>query len=198
MKIEKISNNKIKIIMSIEELEKREISIEDLETDNNLAKKLLIDIIEENNLDEEFKLDESQLLIEASSDNENLFIVTITKLDLPECDITHLISNDKKYDIKNNNIFIFESINSVLDFCNVLKSINSDSHIGRNSLYKSNDKYILTFSKSSIKNKKFSKISSLLSEYSTPILDSDLLLSNISEKYSLIIKNSAIQKLIKI
>ena len=82
MKIEKINENKLKIILTLDELEKREISLKDLESDTTLAKELFLALIEENNLDEEFKLDNSQLLIEASSDCENLFVVTITKLDI--------------------------------------------------------------------------------------------------------------------
>ena len=81
MKVERINDNKIKITLSLEELEKRNISLKDLEKDSSKAKNLFLDLIEESNLDEDFIIDESQLFIEAFSDNNNSFIVTITKVD---------------------------------------------------------------------------------------------------------------------
>ena len=81
MQIEKINKNKVKIILTLEELEKRDVNIKDIEKNNEIAKELFCDLIEESNIDEEFEFDNSQLLIEASSDNNNLFIVTITKVD---------------------------------------------------------------------------------------------------------------------
>ena len=82
MKIERISQNKVKIILTLDELKKRKISVRELEKDNALARDLFFDLIEETNLDEELHLDGSQLLIEASSDNKDLFIVTITIVDI--------------------------------------------------------------------------------------------------------------------
>ena len=85
MKVEKINENKIRITLTFEELENRQISLKDIEKNSSLAKNLFIDLIEESNLDEDFIIDDSQLFIEASSDNNELFIVTITKIDnIPE------------------------------------------------------------------------------------------------------------------
>ena len=85
MKVEKINNNKVKITLTFEELEKREVNIKDIEKNSEIAKNLFVDLIEESNIDEEFEFEDSQLLIEATSDNNNLFIVTITKVDnLPD------------------------------------------------------------------------------------------------------------------
>ena len=85
MKIEKIDENKVKIILSFEELEMRNITLRDIEKNNVAARKLFTSLIEESNLDELFSCDDSQLFIEASSDNTNTFILTITKTDdLPD------------------------------------------------------------------------------------------------------------------
>ena len=81
MKVEKINNNKVKITLTFDELEKREIDIKDIEKNSEIAKNLFMDLIEESNIDEEFEFEDSQLLIEACSDNNNLFVVTITKVD---------------------------------------------------------------------------------------------------------------------
>ena len=85
MKIEKISENKVKITLTIDELSQRHISIKDIEQDSNRAQDLFLDLLEESELNCDFVTDDSQLYVEASSDNENLFIVTITKIDyMPE------------------------------------------------------------------------------------------------------------------
>ena len=46
MQIEKINNNKIKIILTFEELEKRNIDIKDIEQSNEIAKELFCNLIE--------------------------------------------------------------------------------------------------------------------------------------------------------
>lgn len=204
MKIEKINENKIKIILTIEELENRKISLKELENDTTLARNLFFDLIEENNLDEEFKLEDSQLLIEASSDNENLFIVTITKVDnLPSninnfCESNNTNGNIKKqnnYKVTSN-IFVFEKIDDILSFCDKAKS--QITFLGRNSLYKNDNNYFLIFSNNATKNKKFISTFSLLSEYCTSYHNFDMLSITIKEKCKLIIANNAIQKLMKI
>lgn len=204
LKIEKISENKLKIILTLDELEKREISLKDLENDTTLAKELFLELIEENNLDEEFKLDNSQLLIEASSDCENLFVVTITKLDI-NVPLTQnqetltqkgiVKSNSDDYTLSSN-IYSFSSMDTIIDFCKICKS--HDLFYGRNSLYKFSSDYYLIFSKNCIKNKKFIRTFSFISEYCKSYYNMPLLETSIKEKAKLIIKNNAIDKLSKI
>ena len=62
MKIEKIDNNKVKITLSFEELELRNITLADIEKNNAAAKRLFTSLIEESNLDEDFEFENSQLL----------------------------------------------------------------------------------------------------------------------------------------
>ena len=80
MKIEIIDENKVKIILSLAELEMRNISLTDLQNNTMLAKTFFKTIIEESNLDEDFiENEDSQLFIEATSDSTETFILTITK-----------------------------------------------------------------------------------------------------------------------
>ena len=128
MQIEKINKNKVKIILTLEELEKRDVNIKDIEKNNEIAKELFCDLIEESNIDEEFEFDNSQLLIEASSDNNNLFIVTITKVDnMPDLKKYSLLEKNSKaknrstknsIDYKvDSYIYSFESIDNILEMC---------------------------------------------------------------------------------
>ena len=214
MKVEKINENKIRITLTLEELSKRKISIKDIEKNSSMARELFVDLIEEYNLEEDFPLDGAQFFIEARSDNSNLFIVTITKVDdIPEIEKYNLIENTKikknikkdKKDIiskKDTNytidsfVYIFKSLDTILNMCD--KTKNEKLFFGKNSLYKYEDFYFLTFSKSSIKNKKFIKTFVFLSEYCENYYSDDIFGIAIKEKSKLIIENNALQNLIKI
>lgn len=210
MKVEKINENKIRITLTFEELENRQISLKDIEKNSSLAKNLFIDLIEESNLDEDFIIDDSQLFIEASSDNNDLFIVTITKIDnLPELKKYALLdSNKKKLKVKNtranqnidykvdSNIYLFKSMDHILELCDVSKK--EQLFLGKNSLYKYKNAYFVIFSKSSIRNKKFLKTFVFLSEYCNEYYSYDIFETSIKEKSQLIIENNALQVLRKI
>lgn len=81
MKVEKISDNKIKITLTIEELSERKITLKDIEKNHSKAQDLFMDLIEENNLHEDFINENTELFVEATSDNSNFFMITITKVD---------------------------------------------------------------------------------------------------------------------
>ena len=205
MKVEKINENKIRITLTFEELENRQISLKDIEKNSSLAKNRFIDLIEESNLDEDFIIDDSQLFIEASSDNNDLFIVTITKIDnMPELKKYALLDSSKKKSKGTNsrqtveykvdsNIYLFKSIEHILNLCEVSKK--EKLFFGKNSLYKYNNSYIIIFSKSSIKNKKFLKTFVFLSEYCNSYYAYDILETSIKEKSKLIVENNALQTL---
>lgn len=207
MKVEKINNNKVKITLTFEELEKRDINIKDIEKNSEIAKNLFVDLIEESNIDEDFEFEDSQLLIEASSDNNNLFVVTITKVDnLPDLRKYSLLEKKVKNSKKSNTIatnykvdsfiYSFKSIDNILALCENAKS--EKLFFGKNSLYKYNDIYFIIFANSSIKNKKFLKTFVFLSEYCENYYSYNMFSSAIKEKSKLIVSNNALQTLSKI
>ncbi len=211
MKIEKINDNKVRITLTFEELEKREISLSQIEKDNSIAKDFFINLIEESNLEEDFEINNSQLFIEASSDNNNLFVITITKIeDIPELKQYSLMDNSKikikrkKQKCKNNivkykvdsNMFSFRSIDSIIELCEISKK--EKLFFGRNSLYKYEDMYFLIFNKTSVKNDKFLKTYVFLSEFCENYYSVDLYETLLKEKSKLIIKDYALQKLSKL
>lgn len=210
MKVEKINENKIRITLTFEELRRRQISVHDLEKDSEIAKDLFIDLIEESNLEDDFPIDDSQLFIEASSDNNNLFVVTITKIDnIPELKKYSLLESKKntkrsKKLSKNDefmyrvdsNIYAFDSLDTILNMCESAKG--EKLFFGKNSLYQYKDEYFLIFSKSSVKNTKFLKTYVFLSEYCKEYYSYSMYETSIKEKAKLIIANTALQKLNKI
>lgn len=201
MKIEKINENKVKITLTIDELSQRQISLKDIEQDSNRAQDLFLDLLEETDLNEDFILDDSQLFVEASSDNENLFVVTITKIDyIPELSKytpkkSRKTNSETQYTVASS-IYKFDNIDKILEACSKLTAENT--FMGTNSLYKYENSYFIVFSDSSIKNKKFLKTFVILSEYSEDFFATDMYKTLIKEKAKLIIDKRALQKLSKI
>jgi adapter protein MecA 1/2 len=205
MKIEKINDNKIRITLTFDELEKRKISLNDIEKDSTLAKELLFNLLEESNLENDFMTDDSHLFIEASYDNSNLFIVTITKIDnIPELKKYSTLKEENsnprlaKYSsyTVSSYIYSFESLDIILNLCQIASKENL--FFGKNSLYKYGDVYFIIFSKATVKNKKFLKTFVFLSEYCKQYSSYNLFETSITEKAQLILKNNALQKLSKI
>lgn len=196
MKFEKVDENKVKITLSLEELKMRNITINDIETDTNVAKNLFTSLIEESNLEDDFQLEDSQLYIEAIADSNENFVLTITKIDnLP--DITKYSKKQSKVLYKiDSQLYEFISLDVILEFCEIAKKENL--FFGKNSLYKFNDKYYLLFSESAVRNKKFIKTYVIMSEYCTRYFSDDLYYTAITEKSQTLIVNRAMQKLIKI
>jgi len=201
LKIEKINENKVKITLTIDELSQRDLTIKDIEQNSNMAQDLFMNLLEETELNEEFMMDDSQLFVEAASDNENLFVVTITKIDyIPE--ISKYAPKKKRktnsridYTVASS-IYKFENLDKIFELCS--KLAQERAFMGTNSLYKYENSYFISFSDASIKNKKFLKTYVILSEYSDEFYSADMYKTLIKEKAKLIIDKRAIQKLSKI
>ena len=168
MKVELINKNKVKITITFDELKKRKLSLDDIQKNANIV----IDLIDELDLEEDFSIDEtSNLIIETTSENNNAIVLTITRIDdMPELKKYSLLENTKNVKIDNNitykvdsNIFYFDSLDTILTMCSNLKQ--EKLFFGKNSLYKYNNSYYIIFSPYSTKNSKFLKTFVILSEY---------------------------------
>lgn len=202
MKVERISENKVKITLTFEELESRNITLKDIEKDNTLARELFIELLEEIEFSEDFSTQDSQLFIEASHDNNNLFIVTITRIhNIPELKkYIELEQSNKSLNKSNNkfkvssNVYYFSTLDKILDFASI--AFNENLFLGRNSLYKYKDSYFIIFNDTTIKNKNFLKTFSIISEYCDEYFSYKMVKPCVEEKSILITQNVALQKII--
>lgn len=80
MKIEKINDNKIKVTLSVKELEERNLDFQALRYNTPEAQTLFWDMMKQAENEHGFKTTNCQLFIEAASINDGKFIVTVTKL----------------------------------------------------------------------------------------------------------------------
>lgn len=115
MKFEKLTDKKIRIILSLEDMQLNNISIDNIISNSASSQKLLHDIINEAEKKIGFDPGESKLLVEAIQSLNNECIFTITKL--PE---KKIISRNRS------NIFIFkfESFDDFINLCSFLKNSN--------------------------------------------------------------------------
>lgn len=195
MKIEKISENKLKIIMPIDELSKYNIRISDIKAGSKKAQRFFFDIIEHSKYNDEFLNSEFQLLVQSSINMCKQFIVTITKI----CDSSfpkpsNLDTDNITYTVSSF-IYFFEDIDSLLKFAHQTHAQNLFT--GKNSLYKIDNKYFIMFSRNTVKDSKFIKTFSVLSEFCSYYISKKdtLYVSNFKEHANEIFNNNALQKL---
>lgn len=195
MKIEKISENKLKIIMPLTELAKYNINLSDIKSGSKKAQNFFFDIIENSKYNVDFLNSYSQLLVESSISASKQFIITITKIatsSLPENDA--FSKSDIKYTVSSF-IYFFENIDSLIGFAR--QALNQNLFIGKNSLYYIDNMYFIVFSHSTVKDTRFVKTFSVLSEYCSYYISKNdtMLIYKFKEHANQILANNALQQL---
>ena len=114
MRFEKLTNSKIRIIFSSEDMISNNVSVQNFLTDKSISQRILQSILLEAEKEIGFKTDNSKLLVEALS-SDGGFIFTITKLS--SYDDLSLVNNSIK-------IFKFENFDNFLDLCTYLQNMN--------------------------------------------------------------------------
>lgn len=178
MKIERIGENMIKVTISIDDLEERNIDLESLNYNSPAAQELLWDMMEQAEDQLGFNLSDSQLIIEPIPDMEEGFIITITKVDEDgdfESIQKYIKSKLKKSDLKAKrktqkvySTLLVYSFSNFEDLCLLSKNINS-VYTGESSLYKYGNTYYLVLLKSNFAVSDMNKFEALLSEFGMKI-----------------------------
>lgn len=113
MKFEKLNDNKIRILLSIQDMEDKNVSVKSFFSDKSTSENIIQLLLKEAEKEIDFKTGDSELLVEAIS-LEKGFIFTITKLPL---------DNDTS---SSNLIFKFDCFDHFLDLYTCLKNTNID------------------------------------------------------------------------
>ena len=123
MKIEKLTDNKIRIIMHIEDIEKNTNDIHTFFDNIMNSQNLFLDILQKAEKEVDFHTEGCKLLIEAFSTLEDVIVFTITKYS----------SNEKKLTVKRktntptfeNAIYEFENFDYFCNFCSSISKIEN-------------------------------------------------------------------------
>ena len=146
MQIEKINNNKLKVILNVNDLEKNNIDLNNFMANSLESQELFLDILDLAEEKFNFYVHDSKLVIESISLANNIFIFTITKL------------NETSYEKSNNYIYCFDNFDNV---SHIFKYINIEN------LFKYNDKYYLIYNDEIY--------TSIIEEFASKKLNSDYL-----------------------
>ncbi len=197
MKIERVNDNVIKVTISIDDLEERNIDLSSLNYNSPAAQELFWDMMEQAEIEFGFNTSDSQLAIEAIPDSGEGFVITITRIDEDgdfESIHKYIKNRFKKNDLrvkkKNHKILssiMIYSFNDFEDICALCRQL-MPAYTGESSLYKYKNTYYMVLARNNFNpddNKAFEAILSdfgrkvanvmfydgLLNEHGTKIID---------------------------
>lgn len=151
MQIKKINNDKLKVILSSNDLGEKNIDVDSFLANSLESQDLFFEILDLAEEQYDFNIENNKAVVEAINLDNNLFILTITKL-----------KNDFKnsYD-SSSKIFCFENMDDIFTIYNILNKNNSN--LENTYIYEFNNKYYLLLNNIS------NNIENILLEYSSPI-----------------------------
>lgn len=114
MKFEKLTDTQIKIILSLKDIESNNLSLENVLSNSANSQKLLETMINQAEKELDFHPDDSKLLVEATSSNEEC-IFTITKLSPQDLYPQNYI---------NSSVFQFENFDDFINLCQFLNNLS--------------------------------------------------------------------------
>ncbi|MBQ3414057.1 MAG: adaptor protein MecA [Clostridia bacterium] len=201
MKIEKLTENKIRVILSLEDLEKNDLTFEDFASNAINFQSFFVHMLDKAERELGFITKDCKLLIESFSSSEEILVFTITKFAKDSC-----ISNNKKKTVKvkrkqmdfSNSNLVYK-FNTFDEFCYFCESIDSTNLIDKKikiaqniSLYLYNSTYYLVFTNINKDNQNNKTFFYYLSEFASLASASNNFNSKLLEHGELIMKNNAI------
>ena len=215
MKIEKLTENKIRIVFNIEDLEQSNINIDTVLNNTPESQSLILSILNRAEKEVGFYAKDSAILVEAFSFPEGIFIFTITKSspsfkEINDKDLSSLTykrkPNAKRKSLKLNEKIAIYSFNNFDDFCGFCNVINTEmsanaelkSFFKNTSLYFYNNTYYLIIYNSENKYKNLNLLFSVLAEFANLVNNSHHFEAKLIEHGEVIFKKNAVSKTINI
>ena len=201
MKIEKLTENKIRIILKKEDFKDKEININKVLLEEPVSQKLFLEMLTKAEQEVNFDTTGYKLLIEADIQNNDTFIFTITKY--LEKDITNQHLHKKNLTIRKrtqlfNTSTLIYNFSSFENFCEFCDFIHSNHTINMKNLYKSailyffNNAYYLVIDKINLSNNSMSILHTSLLEFSNLENHTKNFKFKLKEHGKIIMKNNAI------
>lgn len=198
MKIEKITDNKIRIILNLDDLKEKNIDLHSFMSNSIESQNLFIDMLDEAEKTVGFYVKDSKVLIEALASAEGLFVFTITKV---EDDSPKKRTIRIKRKVSNTNykkaIYMFDSFEEFCSFCTYLNDSNFSnlkSLAKSTSLYTLEDKYYLVISNINIDFLNIKGFFAAISEFAKAVNHPEEFESKLFEYGNPIMKRNAIKR----
>lgn len=206
MKIEKISENIIKVTISYNDLEERNVDLNALNYNTPAAQEFLWDLMEQAEEQLGFNLTDSQLIIEPVPDSNEGFVITITRIDEDgEFESIHkyIKNRMKKSDLrvkkksrKVSSPLLLYSFRTLNDICELADKL--DMHYsGESTLYRCRDTYYLSLTRSGLLSADIKMFELMLAEYGTKAANINFIEGYLNEYGEKIIEYNALEVLRK-
>ncbi len=204
MKIEKISDNIIRVTISLNDLEEKNIDFNAFNYNSPAAQEFFWDMMEQAEEQLGFSLSDSQLIIEPVPDANDGFVITITKVDEDgdfESIQKYIKSRLKKSDLRVKKksrkvsaaLFVY-SFRSIDDVCSLAGKL-TDLYEGETTLYRYRDTYYLTLSRSGLAAANSRMFELVLNEYGTKITNVNFYEGYLNEYGEKVIEYNALEVL---
>lgn len=206
MRFEKLSNDKIRIILDLQDLEDNDIDYQSFMSNSSDSLKLFMEILDEAEEQIGFITKDYKLMIEALATMDGDFIITVTR-SLPDFDIASVYKKRTiKAKRKSNKlttdtiIYEFNNFDDIFDFVLLLKNLNItglNAFTKDFALYTYKNNYYLVMDNI---DKNFDAIKTFLcalTEFGKSINNSNLFKSRLNEYGTLLVKNNFYKALSK-
>lgn len=210
MKIEKLTENKIRIIVKQEELKDKSLDLQTIMTKAAVSQGLFLEILEKARREVGFETEGRKLLIEAFSSGDDVMVFTITRYDSPADNKVDGSSLPLAFNPFGKSLRVKRKINMVPkadfsayrfdsfeEFCSFCGSLKEHSHISTyrlacSSLYLYKGAYFLVLSNINLQNKSLLNFYSCLSEFGTFCTHDGRFESRLKEYGKCVMKRNAI------
>lgn len=192
MKIEKLNENKLKITLSMDDLQERNIDLQSFIYNSPESQDLFWDMMQEAEKEYGFDIDESMIYVEASSSGPGMFTLIVTKSDSilntqtttkPKAKTKSIKLKRKSVDINTPKVlYAFKTFDDICDFC---KTIDC-SVLTENTLYELNNEFYLETSNMPFKH---------ILDFACIVRYSNTLIGTINEYGTIICANDALQQI---
>lgn len=198
MKIEKITENKIRITLNLEDLKEKNIDFHSFMSNTIESQDIFFDMLREAEEQVGFKTEDYKILLEALATSDGRFVLNVTRFEpdaIPTKKRNISIKRKSNSIDKKLAIYKFESFEDFCNFANLLHTSNCNSiikKIKKAILYSYNKSYYLVLNNILADIDLLKSFCSVIAEFSTYINNSDLYEKKLSEYGKVFIKNNAI------
>ena len=207
MKIEKLTENKIRIILNSEDFKDKNIDLHTIMTKTAESQGLFLEILNKAKKEIGFDTEGCKLLIEAFSSNEDIYVFTVTRF-LPEKEENNKNISNKRLRVRRKqinpiskiSIYEFSDFDNFTNFCELLntsKQIVLKGLMQNSSLYCYKNQYYLIITNLNLKHKSLKIFNSYLSEFGKIISNSENFVHKLQEHGQIVINKKAIHTGIK-
>ena len=204
MKIERIGDNIIRVTITYNDLEERNVDLESLNYNSPAAQEFFWDLMEQAEEQLGFSLADSQLIIEPVPDSDEGFVINITRIDDEgEFESIHkyIKNRMKKSDLrvkkKSRRVsspFLIYSFKSMDDMSELARRLEMH-YSGESTLYRCGDSYYLLLTKSGLHTYGVRMFELLLAEYGVKITNNSFMEGYLNEHGEKIVESNALEVL---